>query len=254
MEWFYGLLGNLWPLISILQIAFIVHALVTRRQIWWLFMLLFVPVISVILYLILEILPEARRTRVNFKPVLDSFKSNDARIKERQEALEEINTPENRRALAQVYLKAGRMQEAETTLEPLLTGIFRDDPLFQYEVAQIKFLNGKPEEARDILAKLLPQAPHELKGKARILMALTLEKLGEMEAARQHHLQAIEVSSGEEARYRYAEFLVSQGEKEEARKQLEALLKSVRKASHTYRSQEREWETLALKLKQTLQA
>ncbi|GEM48175.1 tetratricopeptide repeat protein [Deinococcus cellulosilyticus] len=254
MEWFYALTANLWPIISVLQIAFIVHALITRRQIFWFFLLLFVPVISVILYLFMEVLPDARRSRVSIKPVLDSFKSADARIRERQEALDEINTPENRRALAQAYLQAGRMAEAEQTLEPLLTGIYRDDPLFQYEVAQIKFLNGKPDEARGILQKLLLQAPHELKGKARILMALTLEKLGDAEGARQQHLEAIQVFSGEEARYRYAEFLVTQGEKEEAGRQLDLLLKSVRKASPTYRRQEREWETQAQKLKQTLQA
>ena len=127
-------------------------------------------------------------------------------------------------------------------------GVFRSDPHVTYDLADVKFRGGKLEEAQGLLRELLEAAPEELRGRGRLLLSRTLEALGNAEEAETLYQSAISSFSGEEARYFFAAFLHAQGKSDEAAKQVAALERNVKRASHQYRYSQREWLERARKL------
>jgi hypothetical protein len=133
------------------------------------------------------------------------------------------------------------LDKAETMLSETRQGIFKSDPHVTYDLADVKFRAGKLPEAQALLRELLESAPEELRGKGRLLLARSLEATAQPQEADPLYQQAISSFSGEEARYWYAAFLVSQGKRDEAQAQVKSLERNVKRASGAYRYQQREW-------------
>lgn len=235
-----------------LQIGFIVHALANRRQIFWVFLIFFIPIIGVAAYFFLEILPGLRLRRVNLEPALEGLRSQDSRIKARRDALAELDTLQNRVALAAELSRANRYGEAEDVLAPAKVGIYKDDPSLLYQLADLAYRQGKYQEARGLLEQIDSMRSQALQSKAKVLLADTLVQLGEHERAERYYGEAMRTAISEEPRVKYAQFLLRQGRREEAGQLLAAVEKTYRRANNLYRSQEREWFRLAEQLRQGL--
>lgn len=243
-------------IIGALQILFIVHALLNRKPIFWVFVIFFIPVLGVALYFFMEVLPGLRRPRVrlNLEPALEGLRSSESRVQARREQLAELDTLQNRVALAAELSRAGRLEEAEAVLAPARTGIYADDPGLLYQLADLAFRQGKYPEARDLLERIEAMRSQALQARARTLLARTYEALSEPERAERLYTEATRSATGEEPRARYAEFLLTRGRREEAAVLLAQIEKTYRRANGLYRSQEREWFRLAEQLRQRARA
>ena len=243
-------------IVGALQILCIVHALLNRRPIFWPFVIFFIPVLGVALYFFMEVLPGLRgpRVRLNLEPALEGLRSTESRVQARRAQLAELDTLENRVALAAELARAGRLEEAEEVLAPAKAGIYADDPGLLYQLADLAFRRGKYEEARDLLERIESMRSQALQVRARTLLARTYEGLGKPERAERLYLEAARTATGEEPRVRYAQFLLSRGRPEEAAALLAQVEKTHRRANGLYRGQEREWFRLAEQLRQGLRA
>ncbi|AFZ66547.1 PLDc N-terminal domain-containing protein [Deinococcus peraridilitoris] len=235
-----------------LQIAFIIHALTHRRQIFWVFLIFFIPVIGVLAYFFLEILPGLRVRRVNFEPVIEGLRSQESRIKTRREALAELDTLQNRVALAGELARAQRYGEAEEILAPARVGIYKDDPSLLYQLADLAYRQEKYQEARSLLEQIDSMRSQALQSKAKVLLADTLVRLGDHERAERYYQEAMNTATSEEPRVKYAQFLLQRDRREEAQVLLAQVEKTQRRANNLYRTQEREWFRLAEQLRQNL--
>lgn len=236
-------------LLLALQIGFIVHVFVQRRPIFWVFVLFFIPVVGVLLYFFFEVLPNVRVRRADFDPIVERLQTSDQRIRARREALEDIDTLQNRVNLASELTRANRLDEAEETLRPLQQGLYKDDPQLLFSLADLKIRQGRDAEARDLLVQLDATRNQSLSARTKVLLAGTLVRLGDKSEAERQLRAAMTGAITEEPRVRLAEFLLDEGRTDEAKQLLDAVEKTYRRANNLYRTQEREWFRLAEQLR-----
>jgi hypothetical protein len=241
---FFG--GPFGAIYGILVIVCLIHIIARRNDLFWILIIFIIPYIGAVVYFFSQVLPELRGARV--LEAVDSLKPAGMRVRDLEKQLEEVDTAQNRIALAVALRDAGQLERAQTLLEGTRTGIFKTDPHVTYDLADVKFRLGKLEEARALLTELQPVAPEELRGKARLLLARTLQALERPEESEPYFQSAISSFSGEEARYWYAAFLHARGQGEAAQQQINAIERNVKRASPAYRAQQREWLDRARKL------
>jgi hypothetical protein len=97
------------------QIGFIIHAARTGRPYYWLMIILFIPVMGVVAYVIVELLPSAARAPTTSR-AMDKAKrlvDPEGDYRALADKLDLTPTIENRKALAQECLKLGKLEEAE---------------------------------------------------------------------------------------------------------------------------------------------
>jgi hypothetical protein len=221
------------------------HAISRRSEPYWFFLILFIPAIGGIAYFVMEVLPDLRRGNLSIDTSV--FQSSNTRILSKERALEEMDTLDNRMNLAREYKFAGRLEDAKKMLESV-SSIHQQDPYVRYELADLYFRESNLEKTREILTTVLEGCPEELRYRAKLLLARTLDGLGDLENAEKYYREATTYFTGEEARARLAQFLIAQNRKDEAKKSLEDILRNYKRSANVYQRQQREWFDLAGKL------
>ena len=217
-------------LLLLVQIGFAVHALRRGYPIYWVFLIVFVPLIGCLLYVIMVLLPEFTQSRVaaDGARALGKALNPGKALRERQEALEISDTIGNRVALAEEYVRHGKLSEAIELYERSLTGMYRTDPVVLLGLAGAQVEAGMFGPAKATLETLAQAHPEEMKSPARLLLARALEGLGEQQAALAEYARLQQTASGAEVKCRYAQLLSAMGRKSEARKLFEEILKDAK--------------------------
>ena len=236
-----------------LQLIFIIHAVVTRRNLYWLFILFFLSYLGVLAYFFIEILPgfrgNARRVGANLQPALENLRPLESRIRDAREELQESDTLQRRTELAALLSRAGRQDEAQTVLQPLLNGIYADDPLVLLASAELATARRDPASAARYLQQVDLKTSASIRTRTLTLLAQAQAQQAQLSEADATFQQALIGATSEEARVRYAEFLIAQNRREAAAAQLAILERTEKRASRLYRGQEREWFALAGRLR-----
>jgi hypothetical protein len=239
-------------ILGLLQVGCIIHAITQRREFFWIWVILFLPGLGAAIYFFMEVLPTLRRRRFNLEPVRERLQNQDARIRTRSEQLAETDTFQNREALAAELTRAGRLTEAEATLQPLLTGIYREDPVLMTTLAELKYRQGQFGEAHVYLEKVDAMKSQTLNARVKLLLAEVLMQLGDPAAAERAYQDAMRGAITEEPRVKYAAFLIAQGRQDEAEPLLAQLEKFRKNGTAMYRRQEQEWFRLADQLRRSM--
>jgi hypothetical protein len=239
-----------------LQVIFLIHAVVTRRNFYWIFILLIGSYLAVLAYLFIEILPglrgNARRASATLQPAFENLRPLETRIREAKERIEDSDTLSNRTDLAALLARAGREEEAQQALQPLLKGIYADDPLVLLTSAELALARRDPASAAALLERVDLKTSASIRTRTLTLLARAQTEQTQFDQADSTYLQALMGATSEEPRVRYAQFLIAQGRPEDARQQLDTLARTEKRAGGLYRSQEREWFQLAGKLRREL--
>jgi hypothetical protein len=232
-------------IIGVITIISLIHAVTRRADVYWFFIILFIPFIGPSIYFVSNVLPDLRRG--NLSGALEGLKPTGMRVRDLEKQLEEVDTAQNRIQLAAAYRDAGELEKAEGMLEKARQGVFRNDPHVMFDLADVQFRGGKTEESVALLRELLPNAPEELRSKTRSLLAQQIEATNPVEAESLYRA-ALAGAPGEEAKYRLASFLHRQGQRDEALRLAKDIERNGRRASGAYRMQQREWLEGASKL------
>ncbi|GAA5532964.1 hypothetical protein [Deinococcus aluminii] len=239
-----------------LQIIFLIHALVTRRNFYWIFILLIGSYLGVLAYLFLEFLPTlrggGRRAGAALQTGLEAIKPLDTRIREAQARLLESDTLSNRADLAALQARAGRPEEAQATLAPLLSGIYADDPVVLLTSAELELARGNAAAAEGLLNRVDLRTSAATRTRTLTLLAQAQETQGKTAEADETYREAMTAATTEEPRARYAAFLLKHGRRDEAARLLEQLARTEQRATPLYRRQEREWFQMAAGLRREL--
>lgn len=262
MDSLNALLPYLFQLMRVLAIACFVHALVTKQDMYWLVMLglgalfgSFFGMAFTLIYAFQVFFPWLRgRGRAAGQTVargVEAIKPLDTRIREAQALLEESDTLQRRTDLADLQARAGRLDEAQATLQPLLTGIYSDDPLVLLTSGQLDLARHLPAEAEAKLRQVDLKTSATTRTRALTLLAYAQAQQQNPEADATYR-EAMLGATTEEPRVRYAAYLLEKGRTDEARALLDAMQKAEQKATGLYRKQEREWFALAAGLRKQL--
>jgi hypothetical protein len=237
----------LYLLIPLLQIICVVHVVRTGRSFLWIYVLLFLPGLGVLAYVAVEIMPgllRSRRAR-NFGSSAVGALDPGRELRLRRQALEEADTVDNRRLLAEALIAAGQHAEAMELYRGILTGIHADDPGMLMGKARAAYGLGQHDLALSTLANLSETNPRYQPAEAQLLRAMALEGLGRDEEAAADYAQLVTHASGEEVRCRYALLLQRHGDHAGAKALFDEILARSRRSPRHYRNHEREWIDIA---------
>lgn len=220
-----------------------VHVVRTGRPWFWIWVVLFFPVVGPLAYFFAEVVPYSGGLHLgNPIPGLLDALIPGRELRRLEENLAYSSTVANRQALASYHLRQGAYAEALKLTESCLTGVYKDDPGLKLELAQIHLLAGQPKEARKLLGELAVASPqHEPRVRDQLL-ARAAEDLGDAKTAFTLYDQLR--ASGpmnEESRVRFARLLEARGDRQRAREIYADVVRRLSRASNRYRREQKQW-------------
>jgi hypothetical protein len=229
------------------QLLCIIHVVRTGRPHYWIYILLFAPVLGGVGYFIAEILPELLGTREARQAVTSARRAFDPEREYRALAdrLDTADTTENRKALAEESLRLGKVEQAITLYKTALTGVHKDDPNIMHGLAHACFAAGDFFGCTQTLEALKAANPKFQSGEAHLLYARSLEGQGRIDEALSEYEAVSGYFAGAEARCRYALLLQRAGRAQQARQLFAEVVRGVDKTGGPFKRAQREWYDIA---------
>jgi len=236
----------------LVQAAFIVHVIKTRRNQLWIWVLIIpgLALAGILAYLVVEILPALFRSRAAQRAGRGLRKAIDPeRDLRRYES--EVRVADNvasRQRYAEELVRRERYDEAIAQYREALTGLYEHDPNLMLGLAQAQFGKGDASAARATLDELIRHNPDFRSPTGHLLYARALEAEGNVPKALEEYAVLAPSYPGAEASVRYAQLLKAQGRVAEAQKVVRELLEQARIAPGHYRRAQRSWLDAAQRL------
>lgn len=233
--------------VLVAQILCAVHVMKTGRPYYWIFIVVFAPMVGMIAYFVVEILPElsgsrtARSAAAGMGRALDPGRA----VREAERNLAMTPTAGNKAALADAYLEVGRADEAAALYRDTLTGVHATDPGLMQGLARAEFARGNFAAVEQVLDDLREANPNFQSAECHLLYARSLEEQGKVERALHEYGALAPYYPGQEARCRYALLLEKAGEHRESQRLFREICQSVEMSPRHARRLQREWYDIA---------
>lgn len=140
----------------LIALFFAVHAVRTRRELYWLILLFSFPLLGSLVYFLAIYLPQSRLDRgiaQAGKVVLNKLDPQRG-VREAQQAFDLTPTAHNQTRLAGAMLEAGMFAEAVAQYRSCLTGPFAANPDIRLAAARALLANGQGQKAEAMLQAL----------------------------------------------------------------------------------------------------
>ena len=234
-------------ILLILDAICVGHAAYKRQPALWFFVIIALPFVGAAMYLITEVLPRVRANPVTREAAAGLGRAIDPEkeIRAARAALEEMDTAENRKRLADALVLRGRYAEAREIYESTLIGAHEDDPALMMGLTRALFGLEDWAGVRLTLDRLREAWPDFQSPEAHMFYARAHEAMGELEQALTEYEALAGYYPGEEARYRLGLLLLRLGREEEAEAQFRIIMQSVETGSAAYAREQKEWSVLA---------
>jgi hypothetical protein len=239
------------PFIGLLHlmiaVGFAVHAMKTGRPQFWMYILLFVPLVGSLAYVLLELVPElassrrARRVTGGIAEIIDP----DREWRRRHDAASRTDSVETKRALAEECERKGMWAEAIKLYETAAQGVFADDTVLLFGLARVQLASGDAKAAEATLNRLRQAHPTLQHQDAHLLYARALEAQHRYAEASQDYEALCGYYAGFEARTRYGLLLLRNGEPGRARALFEDVVKAGSSRRIVVAEGDREWLKVA---------
>jgi hypothetical protein len=234
-------------LLSLLvSIVLCVHVVRTNQQIFWIFVILFIPVLGSLVYLAAVVIPDmvggtrAKRMGMAARDAIDPGRE----YRTAKAAMADTATVHNRMRLAAAAAALGRHAEAEQLYAEAAQGIHADDPTLLLGRANALIELGRANEALPLVDKLVQEQAARSPATA-LAQARVYEALGHYKEADAAYQWAAGRLPGLEALARYAAFLAHTGRKSEAADSLAEIDRRIERSNPQFRRESRPWRDLA---------
>jgi hypothetical protein len=229
------------------QILFIIHAARTGRPYYWFFILLFIPMLGILAYVVIELLPGAGHSPKVRKSIGGAKRliNPEGRYRALSMNLEVAPTVANRRALADECVTLGRLDEAEQLYRDALGGLHATDPHIMLGLARVRFERGDASGCIETLDDIKTANPDFQSANAHMLYARALEAASRNDEALREYESLSRYFGGEEPRVRRGLLLKKIGDHETAVEQFTEVRRSVERSPTFYRRNQQEWYRLA---------
>ena len=237
-------------LITVVDVALIVHAAKTGRFSPWGFIILFLPGVGALAYVVVELVPEwfgsygARRARQQFAGAINPA----GRYRQLHDELEVVDTIANRSALASECLTLGKYDEALGLYDAILAKPLGEEPGFMLGKARAEYGLGDAGAALATLDDRKRRWPDYQSADGHLLYAMALEKAGREAEALVNYAAVGEYFPGVEPEVRQAQLLQKLGRGEEARALADDVVRTLGRAPAHVQKSQRQWLASAQKL------
>lgn len=238
-------------LLLLLSLAFsaalCVHVVRTRRELYWILIILLLQPLGGIVYFVAIVLPElsggptARKLGQSARGALDPHRE----YREAKAACDETPTAGAMSRLATAATHLGRHEEAEALYARAAQGALADDPVLILGRAKALIELSRYAEAQALLERLETLGGALDEGEEAIARARALEGLGRNEEADVAYQRAVERLPGLESLARHAAFMARTGRRAEAQEIVAELDQRIAKTHPQFRKEGRAWRDLA---------
>lgn len=230
-------------LIWLIQLGLIIHVLKTDRSRYWIFFLIFMPLIGGIAYFIIELLPgftgsiEGQRAVRTVKQTLNP----GADLRQHEAAWNQSPNVDNSRRYAEALLDAGKIDDAENIINQALKGLFKTEPTLLLLKARLQFETGRTGDAITTLETLQEHNPDFRSAEGHLLYARALEAEDRIDEAIREYSAVSGYFPGVEARYRLALCMQSAGKEKASRSEFESIMNDAKLAPAHFRKSQKTW-------------
>jgi hypothetical protein len=207
-----------------IQVFCIVHLMRHGRNPLWLTALIFLPMVSALAYLVVEILPgmgsnrHVRTARAQVVATIDPQRE----VRAARDALELADTAANRLRLADAFAALGRHEEAVPYYrEAMRMTPGEPDARTQMKLATSLYAAGHGADALALLDTIPVPIGQSDQDRQAMLRAKIFEHIDRKDGALAIYADIVTRVPGEEARCRYAALLIDQGRERQAMTVLE---------------------------------
>jgi hypothetical protein len=227
--------GGLFPWGILLQALAIIHFVRRRPDAYWLWVILFFPGLGALVYILVEVLPDAPLLRNSLRGV-----PRRRRIRQLEAIILENPAVGNLEELADLYLEDRKFARARELYDRVITPrTDSPDPYYRRGIAALE-LKDFAAAAAD-LERVVAVNPKYDFHRAIALLAHACAQLGQAEKADVLFQKATEISTQSETYANYATFLLAQGRKAEAHEWANKILAKKPTMPSYLRRRERPW-------------
>jgi hypothetical protein len=196
-----------------LQLICVIHCIKKGNQGYWIWLIIFLPLIGCIAYLFTEIVTKREFNKV--QTGVGNVLNPSGSIKKLEANLQFSDTFNNRVMLADAYLEKGFTDKAIDLYESSLTGNFTEN---EYVLSKLVLAHYKKKEYGKVipLAKKLSVLPQFARSKSHIMYAVALGYAGNLQEAENEFLKMKSKFANYEARYEFGKFLQRQHRQDDA--------------------------------------
>jgi hypothetical protein len=241
------LLGGGISLNLIIAVLLCVHVVRTNQPLYWLFIILFIPVLGSLVYAVAVLIPElaggarAKRIGMAAREALDPTRE----YRQAKAAADDSPTVHNRMRLAAAAAGLGRHADAEALYAEAAQGIHADDPALLLGRANALIELGRANEALPLVETLVEEQAGARSPATALAQARVCEALGRIGEADKAYQFAAGRLPGLEAIARYAAFQARVGRREEASESLAEIDRRIARSNPQFRKEGRIWRDLA---------
>jgi hypothetical protein len=203
-----------WLIASVMvQIACAVHCVRNRGNSLWLMVIIFLSLPGCAAYAVFEILPQFTGRR-EVRAVRDAAARKldpDRELRAARDALETADTAANRTRLGDALAEKGEWREAASHYRQAVAKTPGEDRAGKVRVARASLEAGEAVEAKRLLEALTPSASPSENDRTALLLARSLDQLGEADPALALYADVGERMPGAEAQCRQAALLIASG-------------------------------------------
>lgn len=219
----------------ILQAIAVIHFIRRRPDIYWLFIILFLGWLGALVYIAVEMVPDAGMARQSFK-VFPRRK----RIRELEAAICDNPSAGNYEELADLYLEEGKYSRArECYSKSISSRTDSPDPFYRRGMAAV-FMGDFAAALPDLENVVSQDARYDLY-RAAGLLAHVYANTGQPAKAEELFRETTKISTLSETYYHFAQFLQSQQRPLEARQWASKILEKKPNMPGYLRRRERPW-------------
>lgn len=231
----------------VIQLSLVVHIIRTGRNMTWVFIVLFFPLVGTLAYVIVELLPEwtGSRRGVTVRRRLAKLANPDRGLRQATQNFAVADTVQNTIVLAEECLAKERYAEAAELYQRAMRGVHEDDPVLLLGLARAKFGLGDAAGTVAALDLLKERHPEHTSAEGHLLYARAREALGETGAALIEYESLVGYYSGPEPACRLAAILKRQGRNAEAQQLFQKVINESRIAGRHYNTIHKEWVEMA---------
>jgi hypothetical protein len=200
------------------QVACVVHCIRLGRNQFWIWPVVFFPVVGCLAYFIVEVLPGMQGNRHVRVMRAQAAKAIDPEreVRSARDALGLADTIANRIRLADALAAVQRPGEAIPLYREAIDAQPLPDPRTETKLANALFEHDEIGAALEIVDRIKPPSGQSERDKLSLLRARLYDHLGRQDEALAIYQDIVTRMPGEEARCRYAALLLDMGRKREA--------------------------------------
>ena len=217
-------------LIIALQVYCIYHVYKNRNPYYWVFLIIFLPVIGSAIYLITQVYNKQGAEKITSE--ITHIINPTKKIRDLEKQLQFSETYQNRVNLADAYLENKDYNNALPHYLEALNDSSQNDFYVASKLVEVYFLAEKYNKVV-LYAEKIKDRPEFKKSRTQFIYGLALEKLGNFESA-ENSLRQIDVRySFYEERLALAKFLISRDKVADAKEILEEVQKESQNMTKT---------------------